>query len=126
MFTKRFLMSMLAAAASLGAVAMPLTGEAAVGVYLNFAPPPPMVEMVPPPRYGYVWVPGYWAWRHHQHVWVQGAWVRERPGYIYQPHRWVERDGRWYFENGRWGRRDRDHDGVPNRYDRYPNNPYRR
>ena len=26
---------------------------------------------------------------------------------------------------GGYGYRDRDHDGVPNRYDRAPNNPYR-
>lgn len=23
------------------------------------------------PRY-YVWIPGHWAWRHHQRVWIHG------------------------------------------------------
>ena len=33
------------------------------------------------------------------------------------------RDRRW--DDRRHGRRDNDGDGVPNRYDRRPNNPYR-
>jgi hypothetical protein len=107
-------------------------------VYVEIAPPPPRVEVVPAPRRGYVWVPGYWDWRHGRHVWVSGAWVRERRGYRYAAPRWVERNGRWYMEQGRWARGDRDHDGipnrddrdkdndgVPNRYDARPNNPYR-
>jgi len=23
-------------------------------------------------RVYYVWVPGHWAWRHHEHVWIHG------------------------------------------------------
>ena len=34
------------------------------------------------------------------------------------------RDGDW--RGDRYGYNDRDRDGVPNRYDRYDNNPYRR
>jgi len=30
-----------------------------------------------------------------------------------------------YGYDGRWGRGDRDRDGVPNRYDSYPNDPRR-
>jgi hypothetical protein len=52
--------------------------------------------------------------------------VRERHGYYYAPTRWVERDGRHYYYGGGWRRGDRDGDGVPNRYDRAPDNPYRR
>jgi hypothetical protein len=127
MFTKKILISVLIAAATIGAIAIPLPGFAAVGVYLNIGPPPPPVEVMPPPRFGYVWVPGYWDWRSHRHVWMQGHWLRERPGYMYQPHRWVERDGRWYLERGRWDRPGpHDRDGVPDRYDARPNNPYRR
>jgi hypothetical protein len=102
MFTKKILLSAIIAAATIGAVATPLPSFAAVRVYVNIGPPPPQVEIVPPPRYGYVWAPGYWDWRGHRHVWMQGHWIRERPGYMYQPHRWVERDGRWYLERGHW------------------------
>ena len=34
-----------------------------------------VVERVPPPRRGYVWVPGHWAWRRGRYVWVRGGWV---------------------------------------------------
>jgi hypothetical protein len=122
-------------AGSLGAISVP----AAAAVYVTVAPPAPRYEVVPSPRRGYVWVPGYWDWRGNRHVWVSGHWVRERRGYHYESARWVERDGRWYMERGRWNRgdrdrdgianyqdRDRDGDGVRNRDDRYPDNPYRR
>ena len=33
--------------------------------------------------------------------------------------------GGWYMERGHWDRGDRDHDGVPNRIDRRPDNPRR-
>jgi hypothetical protein len=55
-------------------------------------------------------------------------------GYYDRAHRWHawrgarERD--WYRGHYRASyramRHDRDHDGVPNRFDRAPNNPYRR
>ena len=90
------------------------------------APPPLRVEVVPPPRRGYQWAPGYWNWQGRHHVWHAGTWVRTRPGYVYATPSWVERDGRWEFRQGRWARGDRDGDGVPNAVDRHPNDPARR
>ena len=87
--------------ASFGANVAP----ASAAVYVRVAPPEPRVEVVPPPRHGYVWAPGYWNWRNNQHVWVGGRWVRERPGYAYNSPRWVEHEGRWRMEQGRWERR---------------------
>ncbi len=113
-----------AVAGSLGSIAVP----AAAAVYVQVAPPAPRVEVVPAPRPGYTWVNGFWDWRGNRHVWVAGHWVRERPGYAYMEPRWVERDGRWYMERRGWersARRDNDGDGVPNRFDSRPNNPYR-
>jgi hypothetical protein len=109
---------------------------------VRVAPPEPRTEVVPAPRRGYVWVPGYWNWnaQRHRHQWVAGTWVRERQGYYYNEPRWVERDGRWVLNRGAWARgqrdrdrdgvpnrmdRDRDGDGVPNRLDSNPNNPRR-
>ena len=118
-------------------------------MYLDVAPPAPRYEVVPAPRAGYVWQPGYWDWRGDRHYWRKGYWVRERPGYYWHPSRWEQRDGRWYMERAagiasvtpttnapRHGDRDRDgvpnrydrdrdNDGVPNRADRAPDNPYR-
>ena len=108
-------------AASLGAVAAP----ASAAVWVRTAPPDPRVEVVPAPRRGHTWAPGYWGYRGHRHVWVAGSWVRNRAGYHYNHARWVEQDGRWRLENRRWARGDRDGDGVPNSVDRHPNNPRR-
>ena len=130
-------------ASSAAAFSLPAAAE----IYVNIAPPAPRYEVVPAPRHGYVWVPGYWDWRGSRYVWTRGHWERERHGYYWHPNRWVEREGRWVLEKGRWDRerfvenrgfgdkdhdgvpnrydRDRDGDGVPNRVDRAPNNPYR-
>ncbi len=122
MLKRTFLTSIIAA--SFAIVSLP--SAAAPNIVVNVGPPPPArVELVPAPRRGYVWAPGYWGWRGQRHVWVAGHWVRHRPGYFYHSPQWVERDGRWHFERERWARGDRDHDGVPNRYDRAPDNPRR-
>ena len=113
---KKALASMLIAAGTIGALATPLSSVADVGAQWNYGPPlPARYESGPAPRHGYVWVPGYWDWRGHHRVWVNGGWVRERPSYAYQR-------GRWDHVRGR----DSDRDGVPDRFDRYPYNPYRR
>ena len=124
---KRQLIAAAIAASSIG-FAVPASAE--VGIYLDVAPPAPRYEVVPAPRSGYVWQPGVWVWRDGRHHWVAGHFVRERHGMYWHPDRWEQRDGRWAFERGRWdreryARRDNDGDGVPNRYDRAPNNPYR-
>ena len=120
---RKILPVLLMAVGTLGAATIPQTSAAAVGVYVQVAPPAPRFERLPEPRRGYVWVPGYWDWRGHRHMWVRGVWVKARHGYQYQPHRWVEHNGGWRLDRGRW---DRDGDGVPDRVDRHPNNPYRR
>jgi WXXGXW repeat (2 copies) len=106
-------------AALLGASALPANAD----VFVTVAPPPLRNEVVPAARPGFVWAPGYWNWNGRRHVWVGGSWVRERPGYVYHRREWVQNDGRWVMRGGGW---DRDGDGVPNRYDHRPNNPYRR
>ncbi len=45
------------------------------------------------------------------------------PRYYYAPNHYRYYHRRWNNHHGRW---DYDRDGVPNRYDRAPNNPYRR
>ena len=73
-----------------------------VEVNIGIAPPPVIVEPIPPPRVGYTWAPGYWHWNGHKHVWHKGYYLRERPGYVWAPHHWEQRGDRWYFEGGRW------------------------
>jgi len=66
---KTSLIAVAIAAGTLGAVTT--TPAAAQAVFqVQVAPPPPRVEVVPAPRRGQVWVPGYWDWRGHRHVWA--------------------------------------------------------
>jgi hypothetical protein len=111
-------------AATLAGISLPAAARAYVDFYVHLAPPVAPVEYVPAPRPGHVWVPGYWDWRYNRHHWVKGHWIRHRPGYRYEPARWVHRHGRYYYRPAGW--RDSDRDGVPNRYDRAPRNPYYR
>lgn len=113
----------IAGACALAGLAASLPVAADVNVVVRVAPPGPRVEVVPAPKAGHVWAPGYWAWRDGRHVWVGGHWVRERHGMHYHPSRWVERDGHWHLVPGGWNAkpyalRDADRDGVPNRLDR--------
>ena len=105
------------------------TAHAVREIFINVPPPEVRYEVVPSARTGHVWAPGYWNWHGNRHVWTKGHWERERVGYFYHPHRWTEREGHWYQERSRWDRNrpngDRDGDGVPNRLDRYPDNPRR-
>lgn len=125
----------LAASAATSAIAAPVSIDVRVG------PPPVRYEAVPAPRAGYLWTPGYWDWRRNRHHWTAGTWVSARPGYVYAQPTWVNQGGRWHLYHGAWarGRGDRDHDGIPNRYDRdrdgdgirnrrdrHPGNPHRR
>jgi hypothetical protein len=88
-------------------------------------PPPLRSERTPRSRRGYEWVPGYWDWNGARYVWKKGHYERVRRGYVYQQPEWVRTDEGWELRRPGWMRRDRDGDGVPNRLDDRPNNPYR-
>ena len=87
-------------------LALPLGAQARVDVDINIAPPPPRYEVLPPPRVGFVWAPGYWAWDrpHRRHVWHRGYYLRERRGQHWVPHQWADRNGRWHYDAGHWER----------------------
>lgn len=112
----------LSAAAFVPAEAMAQVG---VNIVIGNPPPPPRYEAAPAPRRGFVWVPGYWNQAGRKHVWMNGHWERARSGYTYRQAEWKQARGGWYLERGGWQRRDHDGDGVPNRFDRRPHNPYR-
>ena len=112
--------------AALGGLAVPVTANAEIQVYLNMAPPPVRYEAVPAPRVGYIWAPGYWNARNNRHYWQAGHWERDRKGYHYNQPAWTQHNDRWQLERGRWNKSDRDGDGVPNSVDRAPDNPTRR
>jgi hypothetical protein len=74
---------------------------ASAQVYIQIAPPTPVVEIVPAsPGSGYVWVPGRYNYNGGRYVWAGGSyqrhagrycnghWRHDARGYV-----WV--DGRW-------------------------------
>jgi hypothetical protein len=95
---------MLCAALGLGAIASPMMASARVYVDIDVAPPPARVEVVPGPRVGYVWAPGYWNYSGHRHVWVGGRWYHERHGRHWVNDRWDQRGDRWHHDRGHWDR----------------------
>ena len=121
---KRHLFAALAAAAistpALIAPAMvsPAAAQVDLSITIGTPPPPPRYEVVPAPRAGYVWAPGFWRWEGSRHVWAPGHWMAERPGYRWVPDHWNHVGNGWRHEAGYWDRQqarswgDRDHDGV--------------
>jgi hypothetical protein len=87
-----------------GPLAIVSLARAAPLIDIEVAPPEPRIIAEPPPRAGYVWAPGYWAYRGHHHVWVDGHWMRERRGYHWVADRWTPHEGRYRYEAGHWER----------------------
>jgi len=97
---KYLVASMLAA----GAAGLSPMAWSAVDVRVGVAPPPPRMEVVPAPRSGYVWAPGYWNWNGHRYVWHNGNWVRARHGHHWVAHNWEHQGDHWYYRQGHWDR----------------------
>ena len=66
--------------AARGGSRYPAAARTDVGFYVNVAPPVAPYEVVPAPRAGYAWVPGYWDWRYNRYHWVAGRWEHNRAG----------------------------------------------
>lgn len=77
-------------------------------ISVGYAPPPLPIYYQPPcPGYGYIWVPGYWAWDDDDddYYWVPGTWVLPpRIGFYWTPAYWAyDDDGDYVFYPGYWG-----------------------
>jgi hypothetical protein len=99
-FVRNLALAMGVAAATAGVT--PAFARDDVSFSLHVGPPPPRVEVVPAPRSGYVWAPGYWNWNGHKHVWVKGHYMRGHHNAHWVPDRWDHHDGRWRLEHGHW------------------------
>ena len=69
--------------------------------------PPPLPSYAQPaiPAQGYLWVPGFWAWRKSvpDYFWVPGTWVQPpRPGLLWTPPYWSRVDDGYAFHAGYW------------------------
>ena len=108
--------SIAVAALALGAVGAASAAHARSDVFFSIGVPGAYVSNAPvyvQPRPVYVAPPVY---QYEQPAYYGNSGVT----YVY------ERDHRRHWQHRHGGYRDRDHDGVPNRFDRAPSNPYRR
>src|SRR5258705_8676689 len=80
MLNRKWVMGAIVASA-LGAI--PAVASAAI--YVDIAPPEARYEVVPAPRAGYVWAPGYYNYRNGRYVWTGGHWERERHWQYWPP-----------------------------------------
>lgn len=71
-------------------------------VIVETAPPPLRTEIVPAPREGYVWAPGYWNWDGTAYGWVDGRFIETRPGVVYVAPRYEPSNGRYAYYGERW------------------------
>lgn len=72
-------------------------------VYVEQAPPEPIVEVRPAtPFAGAIWIPGYWNWHGRHHQWVGGHWSAPREGHVWENGRWEREEHRYRWVPGRW------------------------
>jgi len=105
----------VAAALAAGAVLFAAPAQARTSVHLSIGTGVP---------YGYA-QPGY-VYSQPSYVYSQPSYVYSQPSYVYTQPSYIYYDNgvhRRHYNRGAW--RDRDGDGVPNRFDRRPNNPRR-
>lgn len=94
---------------------------------VNVAPPPlPSYEQSAIPANGYVWVPGFWAWREAvpDYFWVPGTWVQPpQHGLLWTPPYWSRVDGGYSFHAGYWAEQVGFYGGIDYGYG-YPGDGY--
>lgn len=86
-------------------MAISLPSLAGVFISVGIAPPPLPVYVQPVmPGYGYMWVPGYWAYGDGGYFWVPGTWVLPPyVGALWTPGYWGWSNGFYVFNAGYWG-----------------------
>lgn len=90
--------------------------------------PPPLPSYAQPaiPEEGYLWMPGFWAWRGdvRDYYWVPGTWVKPpRTGLLWTPPYWSSDDSRYAFHAGYWAEAVGFYGGIDYGYG-YPGNGY--
>jgi hypothetical protein len=93
------------AAIVLGASLVATAAYAQNVIYVPTAPPPPRVEVIPPPPANQVetWQKGYWRWDGQQYAWNEGHYVAApRTGAVWTPGAWEQRPEGWVYVQGHW------------------------
>jgi hypothetical protein len=79
---------------------------AQISISVTFGPPAiPIYEQPICPTYGYLWVPGYWAYDYDfGYYWVPGTWIEPpQVGFLWTPGYWGWGDGVYIWHAGYWG-----------------------
>jgi hypothetical protein len=103
-----------AAIAAIGFAAFPAASQEVLFTTIDSPPPAMKVEVVPAPRVGYVYTPGYWDYKDRTYVWVEGTFVPERKGYVYVAPRYEQKEGKWRMYSSRWVTEE-EHGGLRNK-----------
>jgi hypothetical protein len=75
-------------------------------VYIQKAPPAPLVEVqpaAPGPAEQFIWKPGHWRWDGREYIWRRGEWEL-RPAHVVEwiaPH-WEHHPDGWFFIEGHY------------------------
>lgn len=103
----RLLAAVLMIGTSLLLTPKPASAHIAVGLFVNFAPPPLPVYAQPVcPGPNYLWTPGYWAWDPAvgDYYWVPGTWIYPpQVGFLWTPGYWAWGPDGYFFNAGYWG-----------------------
>ena len=87
-------------------VGMPSTASAGVRVGIRVGVPPPALRqeiVIVRPGPDYVWIPGFWEWRHRDYAWVGGRWARPpHRGAVWVAPRHELRGRNHYWVRGYW------------------------
>lgn len=80
----------------------PASMAAGKEVTVDVAPPAERHELAPKARDGYVWAPGYWAWRGRFYTWTSGTWIVTHGGQHWVADRWEPQGSQWHYSPGHW------------------------
>ena len=84
----------------------------------------PVVEVIPAPREGYIWVPGHYENRGTHQVFIAGHWIKD--DYLQQLAVYNNPNGTTTYATGPLILRDRDGNIIPTNPDSYPVDSARR
>jgi hypothetical protein len=100
------LIKLLVTGALFATIFVAAESQAAVRLYVRFAPPVKKVTVVKPvrPYRNALWISGHWKYTGSRHVWVKGYWVKKRPGYVYVQGSWKNTPRGYFYKPGHWRR----------------------
>jgi hypothetical protein len=111
----------IAAVLAAGAVLFTAPAQARTSINLSIGTGVPYGYAQP----GYVYSQPSYVYTQPSYVYTEPSYVYTQPSYVYTQPSYIYYDGGHRRHHRGWSGHDRDRDGVPDRFDRRPNNPRR-